>query len=509
MHGRSDKVAKLRGTMAQPSLAPRPDTVTGVANASAERAAEADRQQSVSMSPIGTAGLDKGAPLLSVMETGADGSGRVVTTTAIQRAIDLVAAKGGGTVYFPPGVYLSGGLELRSNITLYLEAGATLLGSGDFADYQMKTKVEEKWFIASGLLNGHNIENVAISGRGTIDGNGFKYKLESMKTWYLRPMNIVFSGCNSVRVSGITLKNSGCWMQLYFQCDNIVVDGITVDNFASENNDAIDIYDSHNVRISNSLFMSDDDGITFKSCTERGSENVVVTNCVVRTHCNAIKFGTESYGGFRNVTIDNCIIKSPPEDRKLGYGYRHGSGALAVECVDGGDVRNINISNIVIDGYEVPIFLRLQDRGRDYGSGKRPIGSMRGIRLSNITASDAGTIGCSITGAPESDITDVSLQSISIHFRGGLAPEAWYGGYPPKPAKAPVPECSNNKYPDPLMYGELPSYAFFIRHVDGLTMRDVQLKHPAPPQSRPAFEIIDVKGLYVDHVDGNPQCGSR
>jgi len=181
-------------------------------------------------------------------------------------------------------------------------------------------------------------------------------------------------------------------MQHYLACDDVTIRGIHVYNHSNKNNDMIDIDGCRNVHISGCTGDSDDDALTIKSTSGRISENITVTNCIFSSHCNAIKCGTESGGGFRNITISNCIVKPSVSPTKI-YGAYKGDGGIALEVVDGGIMENVKIDNIVIDGPQVPIFIRLGNRARAYrkDQGPIPVGTLQGVTLSNITATASRT----------------------------------------------------------------------------------------------------------------------
>ncbi len=156
-------------------------------------------------------------------------------------------------------------------------------------------------------------------------------------------------------VEDVHLQNSAMWMQHYLACDHVHIRGIRVSNHVNGNNDGIDIDGCHDVLVSNCIIDSDDDAICLKATSPRSNENVTITNCVLSSVCNALKMGTESTGGCKNLTVSNCAIHKPG-------GARRGIAGIALEIVDGGNLDRVTISNITIDGYLSPIFLRLGNR---------------------------------------------------------------------------------------------------------------------------------------------------
>src|SRR5208282_1706489 len=208
--------------------------------------------------------------IFNVKQFGASGDGKTFDTQAIQSAIDAANQAGGGAVILPPGMFLSGSLQMKSHVELRIEAGATLLGSASRSDYQRSYR----WYA---LLLADGQEDVTISGSGTIDGQGRQLAQDVIRRVKLgefndpmahsrpnanqRPQLINFRKCRKVRVSGVTLRDSSCWVQDYIRCDDLVIENIRVVSTAYWNNDGIDITDCTKVRVTGCDVNSDDDGI--------------------------------------------------------------------------------------------------------------------------------------------------------------------------------------------------------------------------------------------------------
>ena len=241
---------------------------------------------------------------------GAKTDGRTVCTASIQKAIDACAGEGGGTVLLAGGKYLSGTLRLRSHVTLKVEAGATLLGSTEVRDTPEVVPAIRSYtdnYVKQSLIVGEDLENVALVGRGLIDGQGGSFKYDRHKAYENRPYLIRLINCRDVLVEGLRLRNSAMWMEHSLACQRVTIRGIHVWNFSNANNDGIDLDGCKDCTVSECVFESDDDGITLKSTLDRPAENIAVSNRIARSHCNAIKMGTESNGGFQNITISNCV----------------------------------------------------------------------------------------------------------------------------------------------------------------------------------------------------------
>lgn len=415
-----------------------------------------------------------------------------LSTAAVQKAIDRCAAEGGGTVFVPAGNFKIGSIFLKSNVTLNLENGATLYGSTDIADY---TPVKTDYVSLRThtptiqLIYADKAANVAITGDGVIDGRGKAFpKLSWNDEGITRPHLLRFIQCVGVKISGVTLKNSGCWMQHYLACDKVKIQGITVINRNNYNNDALDLDGCHDVTVSDMIADSDDDAITLKSTSPRLCEDIVISNCVVSSHCNAIKLGTETNGGFRNIIIRGIAVKPSADQSTQFFGYKGGigHGAIVLEIVDGGTMSNVDIGDITIRGTESPIFIRLADRARPY-SPEVPVagvGTIRGICLHDIMIDEAGPTGSSITGLEGHPVRDVELRNIRIRHLGGQ-----------KKVDAPADE-KRAEYPESTMWGILPAKGFWLNHTRDITFENVTIE-TIEPDERTTYLTSDSEGLVI------------
>ncbi|MCR4853496.1 MAG: glycoside hydrolase [Prevotella sp.] len=424
----------------------------------------------------------------NIRQYGAISDTTQLSTNAIQNAIDACSQKGGGRVVVPAGQYKMGSIVLRSNVHLHLEMGATLYGSTDLRDYQkMKSSYVSlrTQTTTIQLIYAEKAGHITIDGFGTIDGRGAAFaKLTWNDEGITRPHLLRFIDCHDIMVKDITLKNSGCWMQHYLACDRLQIRGIKVFNRNNYNNDALDIDGCHEVTVSDMIADSDDDGITLKSTSPRLCENVSIQNCIVSSHCNAIKLGTETNGGFRNIRISGCVVK-PSEDQTsqfFGHDAKRGTSAISLEMVDGGVLENVQVSDIVVEGTESPIFVRLAHRARPYAEGipVEQVGTLHGVHLNNITVNNAGATGCSITGIDGHPVEDIYLSNITITQQGGCKAIA-------EPTDEKVAE-----YPEATMWGLLPAKGFFVKHARNVVFRDVVV-NTIQPDERPEFVKIDVE----------------
>lgn len=469
-----------------------------------------------------------------VRKFGAKGDGKALDSPSINKAIDAAAAAGGGTVFFPAGTYRSFSIRLKSNIGLYLAHGATILaadprdgdGKYDAAEPNQWDQYQDfghsHW--QNSLIWGENLENISIAGPGRIWGKGLVRSGNQSRTkqqndalanvvpdpkgapfGYPHPRDTVEPGwgnksialklCRNVIIRDISILQGGHFGILATGVDNLTIDNVKIDT----NRDGINVDACKNVRISNATINSPfDDGICLKSSFglgyARATENVTITNCQLTGYdvgtlldgtykrdyraangtfspTGRIKFGTESNGGFKNIAINNCV-----------FDYSRG---LALEAVDGALLEDVTISNITMrDISNSPIFLRLGSRLRGPKDTTK-VGALRRVIISNVVVHNADPKYASIiSGIPGHLIEDVRLSNIRIYAQGGGT----------KQQAALIPPEMEAMYPEPTMFGELPAYGFFIRHVKGLQMRDVELSY-LKPDMRPPFWLNDVTGI--------------
>jgi Glycosyl hydrolases family 28 len=428
---------------------------------------------------------------------GAVGDGRAKDSPPVQRAIDACTAAGGGIVYLGPGTYLCGTVVLKSNVTLYLEAGAVLLGSADINDYQPKHLI-----FASGA------ENVGLGGPGKIDGQGSAFwvhvdrpPVPESQVWsdaihldwtrkkYPSPM-VEFESCTDVNISDVFLCNSPGWTLRPFNCDRVHIRGIVIKNpVYSPNSDGIDPTGCQDLVISDCIIDTGDDAICIKSESLNGSpvrltRNIVVINCILTGCCNGFKFGTPTFGGFENITFSNSVIYN--DDVPLPSRVIAG---IQLSAVDGGWVDGVVISGIQMRRVRSPICIR---RGTRHTDNVSPQNGLRGIVINGLHATDA-VLTSSITGLPDLHVEDVRLSDIRIAtvMPGKLE---WVAH--------PVPEVPAD-YPQSRMFGWLPASGMYVRHVRGLSMRNISFSAPVE-EWRPTLLFDDVQDLRCDSLQSTP-----
>ena len=446
---------------------------------------------------------------------GATGDGKTKDTAAIQQAIDACTQSGGGTVYVAPGTYLTGTIVLKSNVTFYLESGATILGSKDLADYKPlaneagpKLKGDAN---AKHLIFARDAENLTICGNGHVNGQGPAFWVPSERkvpppedawkdvaTYDWKPLDraspmVELFNCRNARVEDVTFENASGWTFRPIECDTLVIRGLKIRNpVIGPNTDGIDLTCCRNVSISDCDIATGDDAICLKSEGPYGvmglSRNITITNCVLTCCCNGLKFGTATRGGYENIAFTNSVIHN--DDVPLNARVISG---IAIEMVDGGWVDGVVISNVRMQRVRTPIFIRLGERRKAVD---RP-STLRGVMIDNVHATGA-ILTSSITGIPGADVRDVSLSNIRIDTEEGGKHE-WVERKIPEQIPA---------YPEARMFGRLPSFGFYCRHVNGLKLDNVQITS-SKPDERPAMHFEDVKGLRLDKLSASAPASEQ
>jgi len=434
---------------------------------------------------------------------GALGDGTTLNTTSIQAAIDACAEAGGGRVVMGKGTFLTGTLVMKSHVELHINKGAVLLGSTDPEHYpEMTTPYRfygDEW-VKQSLIFGYGLEDIALSGKGVIDGQGAAFQVATKAKpdrYRNRPFLIRFTECTGLVVENLTLQNSAMWMQHYLACENVVISGISVFNHCNKNNDMIDIDGCRNVVIRDCKGDTDDDGLTLKSTSPRACENVTILNCELSSHCNAIKMGTESTGGFKNITIKDCVIR-PSAQKEVIYGLPEGISGISLEVVDGGVMESIFISGVKMDGPEVPLFIRLGNRARPHmdGIAAPPVGRLSNVKIEKLLALNAGTTGCSIGGIPGHPVKDIKLRDFELQFRGGVKRNEGANEVADE-----VPELEE-LYPEATMFGTLPASVFYLRHLEGIEISDIRVEFKEADERGP-IEVVNVSGFKQENIQIN------
>jgi hypothetical protein len=453
---------------------------------------------------LGAAPKVKGdALLLRPQDFGAKVDGTTLDSPAINAAIDRANGQGGGVVYLSPGVYLCGTVILKSNVTLYIEAGATILGSKEVQQYTPQPGPPEGADASTRhLIFAKDADNITLCGPGLVDGQGPSFwtpsgrrKYAPDELWgdvaslYLNPKPRVspmleFVNCRQLRVEQVRIENASGWTMRLMSCVGVVVDGVSIKNpVVGPNTDGIDISNSSDVRVANCSIDTGDDAICLKSENPYGDSvpvmrNVTVTNCTLTSCCNGFKFGTRTYSGCENIVFSNSTIHNAA-DSELNARVIAG---IALEMVDGGWLENVVITGICMQRTRTPIFLRLGARTAPRAGGST---YMRGVMISDVYATES-VLTSSITGLANLPVEDVTLSNIEIETQ---EPGKWEW------TERAIPEKPHD-YPEARMLGRLPAYGMYLRHAVGVRMHDVKFKS-LPTEQRPAVVADDVTSIEI------------
>ncbi|HUI30543.1 MAG TPA: glycosyl hydrolase family 28 protein [Candidatus Acidoferrales bacterium] len=448
-----------------------------------------------------------------VRDFGAVGDGKTINTAAIQKAIDSCRENGGGTVVVPTGTFISGTLQLFSNINLHLERGAVLKGSNKVSDYYLHGK-------RVGLIYTEHANNVSITGEGNIDGSGDSFmdlnkskRIDGAGTMYTRqgvhfrevssglgdgplvPLDrpfqmIIFSDCRNVTIRNVTISNSPFWTVHLADCDGVVVSGVRIwNNLMIPNNDGIDFTSCSNVQMSDCDIRTGDDGIVTVGYAyhfdlpgynnlRHVSENITVTNCHIVSRSSAIRVGGWDQNEMRNYTFSNIVIDSSNRGIHL--------------CVrDSGSIRNIMFSNIYIQtrlftgdwwGNGEPINIEAI-RGKE----KVPLGNIRGVKFSHVIAE--GAAGILLYSSDESEIEDVSFHDVSLTIENDPLGSTCGGNFDLRPV-------TDQRYS--LFKHDIP--AFYAQHVRDIRLRDMDIRWGDVRENyfTNGIEFSDFKNIMIE-----------
>lgn len=472
--------------------------------------------------------LDQGSRIYNVRSYGAKGDGKAMDTAAIQAAIDACTADGGGTVLLAGGVFQSGTVELKSNVTLHITASAKLLGTADGKQYHAvdaiplsgdSTLNDGNW----ALLFAVNTKNVTIEGPGTIDGQGFQFHSPVRGTsppsglgGLKRPYHILAYQCENLTVRNIDLIDCAYHSIRVIQSKRVHMDTIYIHNRVNSNNDGFHFISAQYVTVNNCIVLSQDDACAlFGSC-----KFVTVTNSIFSTRWSVFRFG----GGFaENIAISNCVI------------YQVYGCPIKFQGNAGSRYENISFSNLVLSDVTGPIHVSVGPRAARPATPGAPVipsneydastGAPRGTTtpavLRNISFSNIhGTVTTNPPQLPDAKITsnanpgekyscitlncvggatmeNISLSDIHLTFGGGGTAE--------DAAHRNLPEIAGEYF----MMGPMPAYGLYARGVHGLTLQNIRLQ-VASPDLRPAviFDRVVDATIYGMSIEGNASAES-
>ena len=408
----------------------------------------------------------------------------------LQSQIDAATARGGGTVVIPAGDWVSKPLLLKSNVTLRFADGARLFASTNIADYA-KERGKRVFLFADGA------ENIAIEGKGVLDGCGYMFTesipLEGQSQPQDLPVLMRFSRCRNVRLEDFTYRRSGAWGCHLRNNDGVVVRRVKCFNHCNKTNDGIDC-ESRNVLIEDCDIDADDDAVCLKaeSDVDFAISNVVVRSCRLASCCNGFKVGTGTWAPVKDVLVENCCVERPRGNWRFRWfdefpGVTNrlvGESAVTLCTVDGGSLENVTVRGMTFSGVATPLSIRL-NRRQPCRPGRETY--LRDIRFEGFKGTCDGTVPSQITGIPGLPVRNVVLKDIEIECPGGGEAK-----------DDPVPERING-YPGPTMFEghTLPAHGFYVRHAEGLTFDGVKVRTRIP-DVRPALVTEDCTGIEGD-----------
>jgi hypothetical protein len=422
-----------------------------------------------------------GPAKVNVRDVGATGNGWTNDTAAINQAIEQCNTSGGGDVIFPAGTYAAASIHLKSNVRFLLDKDAVITGARGGYDapepnpFDIYQDFGHSHF-HNALMWGENIDNFAIIGgrvngghiiEGEPEGRAVGDKVISIKS----SRNLLFEN--------IAHETGGHFVYLLNDCENITVANVTI----KKSRDAVNLVGCRNVQLHNCTFTGcGDDTVALKSDWALGrkilSENIYVWDSYFESACNALEFGAETTGDFRNVNFWNI---------RIGRAWK---AAIGITSADGGIINGVNYRDITIKGAACPIFLRVTEKSRSGDPGKK-IGAIKNVKIANVTITDCkpGEEGWPrtsfISGRPESRLENISLENVNITYRGGGKKQS---------EETALPLLNENRIKS---LGPLPAAGFYIRQVNGLRLKNVNVGFEAA-DPRPTLIASEVNGFDLD-----------
>lgn len=360
-----------------------------------------------------------------ITDYGAVADGAAMNTNAIQAALDACHAAGGGTVFCGPGRFLTGSVELRSNVELHLADGCRLIGSTDVADY---ADFSAEGFRAEHAPEGNSkslirascAANIAITGGGTVDGSGLAfYDTGNMSGPFFgkppgpRPRILMLYACTDVRLQDVALVDSPCWTAWLMKCERVTVRGLRVHGDQRMiNNDGIDLDGCRDVTVSDCIIRTGDDCLVLRAILSMYDEpmpceNITIANCVLDSWCQGVRIGCPSDGTVRHATLSNLTIRS----RNHGITLDNPKRYLRGDGPGTADIHDICFSNVAIDCEGLPIRVTVED-------------GIQLQRLSDLTFSGFRIRSggpCTVKGSPETPVRNVRFNNVQVDTTGADA----------------------------------------------------------------------------------------
>lgn len=428
----------------------------------------------------------KSKKMYNVLDFGATHDTNILSTKPIQAAIDSCYRQGGGTVYFPAGIYASGTIILKDNVVLHLEAEATLYASRNIDDYRapLQDATRPVFIYANGA------KNIGVKGQGEINGNARRSyedlrKVDKfieditenarasgveMKQYYVVPPDVamfIFYNCRDITMEGVSLVESAFWTLHMVRCQRVLIQNMFIFSSLEKgvNADGVDINSCRDVVIKNCEITTGDDAIVLKTRYEDPCENIRVSNCVLTSSSTALKLGTESFGDFRDIRFENCQVKNS-------------NRGLSIVVRNGGTVEDVVFSNIAIEctrrhfnwwGNGDPIWIIVTKKHPE----KSKVGTVRNIVFENISATGMGTSRIESTEGVR--IENIQFTNVSL--------EMHQEGYPDKRA----------------------DHAFYANNVKGLAFKNCKVgwdKENTEEKWSSALYISECSDVVIENFSG-------
>ena len=377
--------------------------------------------------------------------------GSTINTEVFQTALSDIGRKGGGTLYIPPGKYLTGSICLQDNTYLYISAGAELIASSNYNDFscaRSEVLAEDSLY---GFIFAKDRTNVGIIGPGVINGSAPEYNSEEVDQFGYRKPNAqrirmcIFENCKNVLVEGITIVDSPMWTLHFISCEYGRIANVNILNgFKYTNTDAIDIDGCRNFHIYGCNLETADDGVCLKTSRkgedlDRSCENIVVENCIIESYSSALKIGTESHNDFKNIKFSNILILKS-------------NRGIALMPRDGGNIENVTFDNISIEnefkspchwGKSDSIYISVRRRSEHVSCGY-----IKDIYMSNISVKSTGAIN--LHSEQPDLIRNINMVNVRQDQMGSLNPAR--GTYDLRPPGNPSRQDDSgvHEYPDGL-----------------------------------------------------------
>ncbi|KPK43675.1 MAG: hypothetical protein AMJ65_05160 [Phycisphaerae bacterium SG8_4] len=441
------------------------------------------------------------APALAAVGTfnvhhyGAVGDGTINDAPAINKAIDTCNAAGGGTVFFPSGIYACGSIRLKSNVTLALDKGAVLKAMPGVMD-PWEPNPNDKGLMDSAyyhwhasLIWGENLENVKIYGPGTLDGSALTRSSKVPKGTGDKGIALKLS--KNIEIRNLNIREGGHYAILATGCEEMLIDNVAI----KTSRDGLNLSQCKNVRIvhchidavryEDGYSAGGDDAIKLGSDLSLGkalsSENITVRNCFLASGCNTLQFGTETVGSFKNIRFENIRI------------VRAGKAGISITSNDGSAIDGVHYKDITMEKTFVPIFMKISDVARvPEGTYKR--GAIRNVTFENITATDCFSyfknreMPCVIWGKPGSPIENIDLKNVRIIAKGG------------HPASQALLDPQENDERFPRRVGAVPAYGCYLRHARNVRLLNCRFGFEKN-DDRPALVLDDAENVAFDQCN--------